>query len=158
MTVEPLVLSVAIEGEATPVEASATKSALAHYGIAAEVHRLTERGGAGVMPWVIEISVVGPLETFFESFGSTFGRTAVADPYSLVSGWIKALWTARADSGTGDGRIEISDTDGTTLLVPTGLPDVALDRLADVEWHLVRGHDLAWDDTARAWRDLRLDR
>jgi hypothetical protein len=157
MTVEPLVLSVAIEREAPAGEASAVKSALAHYGIGAEVHRLTERRSAEVMPWVIEISVVGPLATFFESFGSTFGRTAVADPYSLVSGWIKALWTARADSGTGDGSIEISDTERTTLVVTTGLPDVALDGLADVEWHGVRGHHLTWDDTAGVWRDPALD-
>ena len=63
--------------------------------------------------------------------------------------------TARADSGTGEGSIEISDADGTTLVVTTGLPDAALDGLADIQWDEVRGHDLAWDDTASLWRDPR---
>ena len=153
MTVEPLVLSVAIEREATAGEASALKSVLAHYGIGADVNRVMERRSADVMPWVIEISVVGPIAAFFESFGSTFGRTTVADPYSLVSAWIKALWTARAESGTGEGSIEISDTDGTTLVVATGLPDDALDGLAGVQWDRVCGHQLAWDDTAGVWSD-----
>lgn len=155
MTVEPLVLSVAIEGEAGADEASAIKSVLAHYGIGADVHRLTERRGTDVMPWVIEISVAGPIDGFFKSFGSTFGRTAVADPYSLVAGWIRALLTARVESGTGEGSIEISDADGTTLVVTTGLPDAALDGLAGIQWDGVRGHDLAWDDTASLWRDPR---
>jgi len=153
MTVEPLVLSVAIEREAPAGQASAIKSVLAHHGIGADVHRLSELRSADAMPWVIEISVVGPIDAFFTAFGSTFGRTAVADPYSLVAGWLKALCTARAESGTGEGTIEISDTDGTTLVVTTGLPDVALDALADVQWDRVRGHHLAWDGTAGVWRD-----
>ena len=156
MTVEPLVLSVAIEREASADQASAVKSALAHYGIGADVKSLLERRNRDdVMPWVIEIYVGGPIKAFFESFGSTFGRTAVADPYSLVASWIRALWTARADSGTGEGSIEISDGDGTTLVVPSGLSDAALNGLADVQWGRVRGHRLAWDDTAAVWGDPR---
>ena len=158
MTVEPLVLSVVIEREAPAGQESAIKSVLAHYGIGADVNRLAERRSADAMPWVIEISVVGTIDAFFESFGSTFGRTAVADPYSIVAGWIKALWAVRADSGTGEGRIEICDTDGTTLVLTTGLPTVAFDRLADVQWDRVRGHHFAWSDTAGVWRGSALGR
>jgi hypothetical protein len=153
VTAEPLVLGVAIEQEAPADQASAIKSVLAHYGIGADVHSAMERRSADVMPWVIEISVAGPIAVFFDSFGSTFGRTAVADPFSLVTGWIKALWAVRANSGSGEGSIEISDTDGTTLVITTGLPDVGLDGLADVEWDRVRGHHLAWDDRVCRWRD-----
>jgi hypothetical protein len=55
VTVEPLVLSVAIEREAPAGQASAIKSVLAHYGIGADVNSLTESRGSGAMPWVIEI-------------------------------------------------------------------------------------------------------
>ena len=54
MTVEPLVLSVAIEREARAGQASAVKSALAHYGIGADVKSVLERRNRDVMPWVIE--------------------------------------------------------------------------------------------------------
>jgi hypothetical protein len=154
MTVEPLVLSVVIEAEAPAGQASAIKSVLAHYGIGADVKTVMERRSAQVvMPWVIEISVVGPIAAFFLSFGSTFGRTAANDAYELASEWIKALWAARADSGTGQGSIEISDSDATTLVVTTGIPDEALDALARVQWDRVQGHHLTWDEATSVWRD-----
>ena len=153
MTVEPLVLSVAIEREAPADQASAIESVLAHYGIAADVKAVLERRSSDALPWLIEIAVVGQIAAFFVSFGSTFGKTPAEDAYSLVKEWIKALWAARADSGTGEGHIEIVDTDGTTLVVMTRLPDGALDALAEIQWDSVSGHYLTWDGTTATWRD-----
>jgi hypothetical protein len=153
VTVEPLVLSVAIEREAPDGQVSAVESVLAHYGIGANVKAVMERRSTDVLPWLIEIAVVGPIDAFFLSFGSTFGRTPAKVAYPLVKEWIEALWAARADSGTGEGSIEIVGTGETTLLVNTGIPDGALDALADIEWDRVSGHYLTWDDTTGKWCD-----
>jgi hypothetical protein len=153
MTAEPLVLSVAIESEAPADQASALTNVFAHYGIDADVKTVMERRSAEPMPWAIEISVAGSIAAFFFTFGSTFGRTAARDPYPVVTEWIKALWTARADSGTGQGSIEISDSHGTTLVLAKGIPDKALDALASVPWDRVQAQHLTWDDTTSDWRD-----
>jgi hypothetical protein len=153
VTVEPLVLSVAIEREAPTDQPSAIESVLAHYGIGADVKAVLERRGADVLPWLIEIAVVGEIATFFDSFGSTFGKTDASDAYPLVKEWIKALWAIRANSGTGEGSIEIAGAGETTLVVTTGLPDDGLDALAGIPWERVTGHRLTWDEVSDMWRD-----
>ena len=81
MTVEPLVLSVAIEREAPSDQASAIESVLAHYGIGVDVKAVLERRSTGVLPWLIEIAVVGPIPSFFDSFGTV-----------IVIGFALKLW------------------------------------------------------------------
>jgi hypothetical protein len=149
MTVEPLVLSVVLEGRASGDQASAVESVLAHYGIAADVGNVRERRSADTTKWVIKIALVGSIPDFFQSFGSTFGKTAARDASTLVRGWIKALFTAAADEGS----IEISDSQATTLVVATGVPDEALDALARAPWDQVRGRYLMWNDTIGRWDD-----
>ena len=151
MTIEPLVLSVVIEGDVPRGQASATKSVLAHYGIAADVSTVTERPSADATLPVIKISVVGSIQDFFQSFGSTFGKTPALDAFTLVREWINALWTTGADSGTAPASIEISDSQATTLAVTTAVPDHALDALSHVEWDQVRGHYLSWNGTTAMW-------
>lgn len=151
MTAEPLVLSVTVERDAPAGQASAVESVLARYGIDADVRQVIERRGGDAQGWIVEVAIVGPMAAFFASFGSTFGTTAANDAYPLVKEWIKALWAARGDGGAGEGCVEITSDDGTTLLVRSSIPDTALEALADVPWERVAGRFLAWDEAAGAW-------
>lgn len=152
MTAEPLVSSVTIEKGAPEGQPAAIESLFAHYGMEIKVMAVQRRERPGTLPWLIEVKVDGPLAAFFASFGAAFGPSEGNDSYPLVKEWLQKL--VRLREGGGEGTIEMSDEDGTSLLLGSGIAGEALDALARIEWDTVKGESLHWDQAAHRWHSV----
>ena len=152
MTAEPRVSSVTIEKGAPKDQPSAIKSLFARYGMDVEVMAVRERRSPEVPPRLVEIQIIGPIATFFASFGAAFGPSEGNDAYPLVKEWLQDLFALYERVGT-EGTIKIRDEDGTSLNLRGGIADEALDALAHVDWGTVKGDSLTWSQDANRWHE-----
>ena len=152
VTAEPLVSSVTIEKGAPEDQPSAITSLFARYGMDVEVMATQGGGSPGMLPWLVEIEIVGPIAAFFASFGAAFGPSEGNDAYPLVTEWLQKLVRLRERSG--EGTIEIRDEDGTSLILSSRIAREALDALALVEWETAKGDSLRWDQGAHRWHGV----
>jgi hypothetical protein len=144
-----VVESVYVEDTATPEQVQAVNDTFARHGIAVTAFPGYSRKSAGALPWVVHITLAAPIAAFFAAVGSEAGK----DTYAAVKAWIKDMWEARRDSGNGEGSMNLEDPERSHLILPTRLPDRALDALAEIVWDEARGDYLVWDDALGQWLD-----
>jgi hypothetical protein len=124
-------------------------AAFARAGLKVEVSPEYNRRAVGDLPWVVNVVLLVPIGAFFAKFGSEAGK----DAYAAVKDWIRDVWEARRDAGTGTGSIDVSDPDASHLILSSSYPPEALDALCDIDWSEKRGDYLVWDHERRVWRD-----
>jgi hypothetical protein len=147
VTAKPLISSVTIERDATEGERSAIESLFAHYGLDVKVAATQPRNRE--MSFT-EITIIETIAAFFASFGAAFGPGEGNDAYPLAKEWLQTLLQLRESTG-GEGTVQIIDSDGTVLVLTTGIAGQALDALAHVEWATIKGGPLTWDQGAHRW-------
>lgn len=140
---------VVIERTAPPEHAAAVKEAFARAGFDVEVECAYGWKSADVLQWIVLVILALPLRGFLEGFGSAAG----ADAYKAVKAWLEDVSSARSGAGTGKGSIQISDPEHSNVILPSPLPDEAIDALRDLDWSEHRGDDLFWDRTRKIWID-----
>jgi hypothetical protein len=145
---------VAIEDTASAAEVEALEAVFRRHGLDVEIVPDVVRVSNRLLPWVIYITLVAPVASFFTAFGSAIGTEAGQDAYRAVKRWVMDVFEARRDSGNGQGSIVLRDLDHTNLVLHTAYPDEALDALRKVDWDELRGGYLVWDEQRRVWRDV----
>jgi hypothetical protein len=62
------------------------------------------------------------------------------------------VFAARKSSAAEHGSIRVSEPEGTYLEIEAGIPDEALDALAEIDWdEFVGDYYIAWDGDSRRW-------
>jgi hypothetical protein len=148
VTAKPLISSVTIERDAPEGQRSSIQSLFAHYGLDVKVAATQPRNRETSLT---QITIIEPMAVFFASFGAAFGPGEGNDAYPLVKEWLQTLLRLRESAG-GEGAVQIVDSDGTSLVLTSGIPGEALDALAHVESATVEGGPLTWDQEAHRWR------
>jgi hypothetical protein len=140
-----MVNEVYLDDTATPEEIAAVRDVFERYGIDAPVEANYMRKSAGVLPWLVHVAI----DTAVGDVLKHLARYAA----SGVKDWAKEIWRARQASTADRGSITLQDTEGTVVVIPSGLEDDAFDALAHLDWDDARGHYLTWDHVERKWRD-----
>jgi hypothetical protein len=126
---------VCVDRAASSRDVEAVREAFARYGLHVEVATVETRSG-DLLPWFVGVTVTTPIVAFFASFGSEAGK----DAYPLVKQWIRDVFA------TGAGRVTVEDSEGSSLSLPSRIPDEALDALSTINWEHKRGQYLTWDE------------
>jgi hypothetical protein len=130
---------VVIEAGAPAGEAEAVASVFERAGLDVEVEAEIESRGAGVAPWIVRVALKDTIEGFFMALGAAGFKYFVLD-----------LFRTR---GGDDGSVDIGGPEHTRLVLPTSLPEDALDALADVDWKDLEGGWLVWKADQQEWVD-----
>ena len=134
---------VLIEDTAPPEHVDAVAAAFARAGFEVEVAPVFGRKSADVLPWIVRVVLLVPVGAFF----ATFGAEAAKDAYSALKELLRDVSAARRGAGTGEGSLVLSDPHSSNLVLPSSLPDAAIEALREIEWHEKRGAWLVWDGT-----------
>lgn len=134
---EPVVM----EAEAPVEQVEAVELALREAGIDTTVEAVIARRGygAGVLPWLVKIT----LGSGFAAFCVSIGKEAGKDAYNALKSLIAHLLAARSD---GDGQIEFYDDEYNVVCVRSELPDEAMRALFEIDWSEMRASTLVWKD------------
>jgi hypothetical protein len=140
---------VVIEDTAPSEHLDAVAQAFASAGFDVEVVADYGRRSMDLLPWVVLVDLLVPVRPFFNAFFTEAGK----DAYASVKKWLRDVSAARAGAGTGEGAIQLRDPEHTNVILPSALPDEAIDALRDLDWDEVRGDYLVWDGQRKIWRD-----
>jgi hypothetical protein len=146
--VDDLIKRLLVESSASPAEIEDVQAVFARAGFDVTADPAYERRSAALLPWIVEVTLAAPIAAFFVAFGTKAGE----DAYSAVKSWAREMFDARRASGSGEGSLAISDSEGTNLILSSGIPERALDDLRQLEWPAHAGEYLIWDDH-RGWHD-----
>lgn len=138
-------IRLACDREATADELAAVEEAFRRAGLEIRAEATVGRKSAGPVQWVIYVTLATPVAAFFQSFGSEAGK----DAYGVVKRWVKDVWAARR----GNGSMVLEDSEHSTLVLSTGIPEDALDALRDLDWSENRGAYLVWSERRGEWLD-----
>jgi hypothetical protein len=142
-----VVEEVSLDVGASPGEVRAVEEAFARAGFQVEARPVVISRSADVPPWIIYVTILVPVAEFFRAFATDAGK----DAYAAVKAWAQDVMAARRESR--DGSVDLTDPEGTDLILSTHFPDEALDALAEIDWDEVRGGYLLWDVETGRWFD-----
>jgi hypothetical protein len=151
LPVTPRILEpVVIERPAPPGQIEAVSEIFSCAGFDVEVASQYVRKGTGELPWLVQIAIEDTIEGFLLALGAT--------GFVSFSALLRDIWRARDRATPSNGHVELVDVEGTHLILPSSLPDDALDALLTIEWLRGRGGRFVWDTdrnewTNHAWRD-----
>jgi hypothetical protein len=141
---------VALDLAASPQEVAAVEKAFARVGhaVAPEADIVSRSTATDLLPWIVAVELLIPISAFMRGLASE----AAEDSYPAIKRWVTELFTARRSSSAKYGSIRVSDPDGLYLEIESGIPDEALDALAEIDWiELGGGGYIAWDFKNGEW-------
>ena len=150
----PQIQEVAVDVAASPQEVVAVREAFARAGFSVEVNAsIVYRSTATeIIPWIVLVDLLIPLPTFMRSFVSEIAKEAAKDSYPTLKQWVLDVFAARKSSAAEHGSIRLSEPEGTYLEIEAGIPEEALDALAEIDWDkFVGDYYIAWDGDSRRW-------
>jgi hypothetical protein len=145
ITTVAIIEEILIEDTAPPGHVDAVHEAFKQAGFDVEVEPAWLRKSADLLPWVVKVSVDGTIGGFFGALG--------VDAYTKFKALVRDLWRARDGAGNGEGDIDIADSEDTRLILPSSLPEEALDALEAIDWSQQHGSYLVWDANRHEWTD-----
>lgn len=148
-----MIESVNTEAGAHAPELAAVREVFQRAGFEVDVQPVLIRRSAGVLPWIVSVTLTVPIAAWFTSFAVESGKLAAQDAHAAVKVFAKGVFAARHDAGSGRGALDLEDPEGSQLILSSDLPDEALDALAGIDWDEARGGYLTWDTTERRWLD-----
>jgi hypothetical protein len=142
-------IEVATDDLATDAELEAVDQAFRRAGFEVRAEAVVGRKSEGVLPWVIYVTLTAPIASFFGSFAVEAGK----DAYSTVKRWLREICESRQESGNGSGAVVLRDSEGSSLILTSQLPEEALDALRGLDWSEKRGDYLIWSHDRGEWLD-----
>jgi hypothetical protein len=140
---------VVLEHAADPEDLEAVGVAMGRYGFKVVPMRAPQLRSGGIALWVVQVSLAAPMAAFMASFANEAGK----DAYGQMKKWLGGVVEAReVRRPGGPGAIELLDSDGTSLSVPSRLPEDAIERLFEIDWSAAAGSSITWDADLRTWR------
>jgi hypothetical protein len=136
---------VLIEATAPAGHAAAVEAVLKRNGLDARVEASVERRSAGLLPWLVRIALEGTVYELLKYMATT-GTTAIKDMY-------RELQEAREGAGSGEGSVELVDSEHTHVILSGAVPDEAIEALEALDWSEKRGDYLVWRADRGEWWD-----
>lgn len=149
-------VDVVLESECTAADIDAVEAVFETAGIPVNVRAGYIRESAADLPWLIIIFVgVWAAGTFVKAALQGAGDEAGRDAWRVLMRLIKAIYEARRPSQESQGSVSIRIADPPVEIpLPSGLPEVAYQRLFEIEVPRARlSGILMWDNEAQAWVD-----
>ncbi len=132
---------ISIEDTAPPGHKDAVVEAFREAGFEVEVVADYGRRSAGVLPWIVRITLDETIKGFFITLGGV-GFKALYD----------SIKKARKGANSEDeGTVELYDSESSWMILPASLPDEAIDALSDLDWDRLRGGYLIWNSEDKEW-------
>jgi len=132
---------ISIEDTAPPGHKDAVVEAFREAGFEVEVVADYGRRSAGVLPWIVRITLDETIKGFFITLGGV-GFKALYD----------SIKKARKGTNSEDeGTVELYDSESSWMILPASLPDEAIDALSDLDWDRLRGGYLIWNSEDKEW-------
>jgi hypothetical protein len=139
-------IEVHADNEATPAELEAIEAAFRRAGFLVETDAALRRRSTDPLSWLIYVVIGAPVAKFF----TTLAGEAAKDAYPAIKRWASALFAARR----GRGGVVLLDDEHNRLTLGSEIPDEAIAALAELDWTELRGGDLHWSGSRRAWLDV----
>jgi hypothetical protein len=149
----PVEVEVQADVGATSQELAAVTEAFKRAGFVVRPEAVIAARSAGLVPWLLYVTISAPIAAFFTSFASRSGSKAADDVYPLIRQWVEDLWAARRGAGNGTGSVVLQDSRDSQLVLSSTLPEEALEALRDVDWAAVEGDYPIWSEKKRQWLD-----
>ena len=149
-----MIESVYTEAGAGPGELAAVRDAFRRAGFEVEVEAVVLRRSARVvLPWIVSVTLTVPIAAWFTAFAVESGKLAAQDTHAAVKAFVKGIFAARQDAGSGRGALDLEDPEGSHVSLTSDVPEEALDALGGIDWDEARGGYLTWDPAERKWLD-----
>jgi hypothetical protein len=132
---------ISIEDTAPQGHVEAVATAFGEAGFEVEVVADYGRRSAGVLPWIVRITLDETIKGFFIALGAAGFKTL----YGAIK---RARDGANSD---GEGTIELYDPESSWMILPASLPDEAIDALGTLDWDRLRGGYLVWKSAEKEW-------
>jgi hypothetical protein len=132
---------ISIEDTAPPGHKDAVVEAFRESGFEVQVVADYGRRSAGVLPWIVRITLDETIKGCFITLGGV-GFKVLHD----------SIKKARKGANSEDeGTVELYDSESSWMILPASLPDDAIDALSDLDWDRLRGGYLVWNSEDREW-------
>jgi hypothetical protein len=154
-------LDAIVDAGAAPEEMAAVESVFRAANVPATVRDDYVRLSAEVLPFVVMF--IAPVTWVAAKFAGGFAAKAREDAWDEYrsGGWrgLSRFITEIAAARQGRaGRTTIRDPTGPDLDLAYGIPDEALQELAELDWDVMRNGDLGWDPVTGQWLFLHATR
>jgi hypothetical protein len=154
-------LEVTVDSGTPAAEMAAVEQVFAAAGVPAKVRDDCMRLSADALPFVVMF--IAPTTWVAAKFAGGFANKAGEDAWDefRAGGWrglTRFLAEIASARGARDGVVTIRDPDGPDLNLKPGIPDAALEDLANLDWTAMSDGWLSWNDARGSWWFLQAHR